>query len=642
MSCDCITVETTSEVVSIETTTLDEVIQVGVVGPQGPTGPTGGAGVGVPTGGITGYVLAKASTADYDTEWIVQTPIVFGTGAGQVTEGNDSRIVNILKSGTTAGAFSGGAGGTIDLSGGNADSTFGVGGAAGSINLSGGDALDDGDDGHAGTIGGSIDLSGGSGGAGGSITLRGSQDTDGPNANGAAGSIDLSGGSADTGAGGSIISTGSNAGGGTLNMSAVGGESGGSINTSGGGSINTSGSGGSINTSNLGGSINTTADSTGIEPSQIKTGSDDGNTAQLQNGGYIDTRGSDEAGGNIDTSGGSGSNAVGGSINTSGNSAAGGSINTSDGGGSINTRGTGSIELGVSLTRTTLTGTATEDRAISLPDASGTLGFNPSATDYEVTDSTKGIILKSPNNTRWRITIDNNGSLLRTSLALLVSAFLMCGAQAQVRDLVYDTNNVVIGPTNTNALTFTNRVSLPISSGAATTNSTLQADGAGGSAFVASRTVTRFTTNNQTKTNWGFPNLTQATNNDPQIGSFSIDANSVYRVDFVVAFRAASNASFRCGVAFATNLADISQRAGFFQAANTTITAINAGTNATVMGIQSTDPANNTNHTLAGLFYIYSGTNANSMTFRWYPANTTNVACNLLSNTMMSVTKISP
>jgi len=179
MACDCITVETTPEVVSIETTTLDEVIQVGVVGPQGPTGATGatgatgGAGVGVPTGGITGYVLAKASTADYDTTWIVQTPIVFGTGAGQATEGNDSRIVNILKRGTTAGAYSGGAGGTIDLSGGNADSTYGAGGAAGSINLSGGDALDDGGDGHAGLAGGSIDLSAGVGGAGGSITLRG-------------------------------------------------------------------------------------------------------------------------------------------------------------------------------------------------------------------------------------------------------------------------------------------------------------------------------------------------------------------------------------------------------------------------------------------------------------------------------------
>jgi hypothetical protein len=61
------------EGITIETTTLDEVIEVGVVGPQGPSG---AAGVGVPTGGITGYVLAKKTSADYDTEWI------FNSGGG--------------------------------------------------------------------------------------------------------------------------------------------------------------------------------------------------------------------------------------------------------------------------------------------------------------------------------------------------------------------------------------------------------------------------------------------------------------------------------------------------------------------------------------------------------------------------------
>ena len=230
--------------------------------------------------------------------------VSYGTTAGTATQGNDSRIVNILKSGTTAGAFSGGAGGTIDLSGGNADATYGAGGAAGTINLSGGDALNDGGEGHAGTIGGSIDLSGGVGGTGGSITLRGSQDPDGGNVNGNAGSINLSGGSADGGNGGSIISTGGNVAGGTLNMSSEGDLAGGSITTTGGGSINTSTEGGTINTSNVGGSIN-----------------------------------------------------------------------TSNGGGSIDTRGSGSIGFGVTGTRTTLTGTATAARAISLPNASGTIAL---------------------------------------------------------------------------------------------------------------------------------------------------------------------------------------------------------------------------------------------------------------------------
>jgi len=271
--------------------------------------------------------------------------VSYGTTAGTATQGNDSRIVNILKSGTTAGAFSGGAGGTIDLSGGNADATFGAGGAAGTINLSGGDAFNEETDGHAGTIGGSIDLSGGVGGAGGSITLRGSQDPDGSNVNGNAGSINLSAGTADGGNGGSIISTGSSVAGGTLNMSSAGDNAGGSITTTGGGSINTSNEGGSINTSNGGGSINLSGGVSG--------GSGIGGSITSINNGNRD-------GGSLIMSGGS--------------EGGGGTIDTSDDGGSINTKN-GFIELGRTDVRTTLTGTATAARAISLPNASGTLAL---------------------------------------------------------------------------------------------------------------------------------------------------------------------------------------------------------------------------------------------------------------------------
>ena len=44
-----------------------------VPGPTGATGADGVDGVGVPTGGATGQVLAKASTTDYDTEWVDQS-----------------------------------------------------------------------------------------------------------------------------------------------------------------------------------------------------------------------------------------------------------------------------------------------------------------------------------------------------------------------------------------------------------------------------------------------------------------------------------------------------------------------------------------------------------------------------------------
>jgi len=133
--------------------------------------------------------------------------------------------------------------------------------------------------------------------------------------------------------------------------------------------------------------------------------------------------------------------------------------------------------------------------------------------------------MKSPNGSRWRITVDNNGSLIRTIITLVFLMSFMCGSQAQVRDLVYGTNNVVIGPTNTNALSFTNSISFsnPLTfgtnaattrtnlgvtvasnlpapySGAATTNSLLVADGSGSSAFVS--TIPKLTIASGTITN---------------------------------------------------------------------------------------------------------------------------------------------
>lgn len=36
--------------------------------------------------------------------------------------------------------------------------------------------------------------------------------------------------------------------------------------------------------------------------------------------------------------------------------------------------------------------------------------------DQEFTDAQKGIIMRSPDGTRWRITVDNTGALVTTSL----------------------------------------------------------------------------------------------------------------------------------------------------------------------------------------------------------------------------------
>jgi hypothetical protein len=84
-------------------------------------------------------------------------------------------------------------------------------------------------------------------------------------------------------------------------------------------------------------------------------------------------------------------------------------------------------------------------RTITLPDASGTVALAAQATDYEVTDATKGVIMKSPNGSRWRVTINDAGQLLRTALAMLM---LVAGAHAQSLDVIANTNGVLIAPTN--------------------------------------------------------------------------------------------------------------------------------------------------------------------------------------------------
>jgi hypothetical protein len=41
---------------------------------------------------------------------------------------------------------------------------------------------------------------------------------------------------------------------------------------------------------------------------------------------------------------------------------------------------------------------------------------NTTSNDIEITDSDKGYILKSPDGTRWRLTINNDGQIIASSL----------------------------------------------------------------------------------------------------------------------------------------------------------------------------------------------------------------------------------
>lgn len=60
----------------------------------------------------------------------------------------------------------------------------------------------------------------------------------------------------------------------------------------------------------------------------------------------------------------------------------------------------------------THSGTNTGDQTLASLGAAGAVG----AADIEITDAAKGLILASPDASRWRLTIDDTGTLISTSI----------------------------------------------------------------------------------------------------------------------------------------------------------------------------------------------------------------------------------
>lgn len=85
-----IDINVTNQVVDVNATT--SVINVDASNGPGPQGPQGPAGQGVPVGGTTNQVLAKASGANYDTQWV-------NVGVGSVTSVDASGGVGISVTG---------------------------------------------------------------------------------------------------------------------------------------------------------------------------------------------------------------------------------------------------------------------------------------------------------------------------------------------------------------------------------------------------------------------------------------------------------------------------------------------------------------------------------------------------------------
>lgn len=179
------------------------------------------------------------------------------------------------------------------------------------------------------------------------------------------------------------------------------------IDLSGGPGVDPDGNGGN------GGTITMIGGPGYLTPGNAGNISTSAGTGEGHGGDILTYGGTDSVGGTIRTYGGA---MGGGNILTYGATAAGGAIETYDGGGSISTRGTGSIELGAIGTRTTLTGTASADRAIALPNYSGTLG-TITGTEALTNKTINGLTVTSSTGT---LTI-TNGKTFSSSNTLTLS-----------------------------------------------------------------------------------------------------------------------------------------------------------------------------------------------------------------------------
>jgi hypothetical protein len=74
---------------------------------------------------------------------------------------------------------------------------------------------------------------------------------------------------------------------------------------------------------------------------------------------------------------------------------------------------TDAIKLNEALLDSDVTIYSSTGAAVSVDGATGDVLFGG---DIEVANSSDGLILESPDTTRWRITVDNSGSLVTTSI----------------------------------------------------------------------------------------------------------------------------------------------------------------------------------------------------------------------------------
>lgn len=248
---------------------------------------------------------------------------------------------------------------------------------------------------------------------------------------------------------------------------------------------------------------------------------------------------------------------------------------------------------------------------------------------------------------------------MKTLLTALIFAATLTGAFAQSIGLVTDTNgNIVTRRTNT--LTFTNPVTWTtnvvaatrtnlglgtlatnnsVPSGAAASGSALQADGSGGSSFVASRTQTVVMTNSAFRTNT--TDTTVGVNGQTNM-VLNLDANSTYQFNFALIVTTPTTGGFNARFLHSDTTngllsAYVGRQGRPINIAASDITSSAAG----VITIQGVNFAN-TNIVVSGTGVLTTGTGSGTLTLVWYQNTATNVATELVAGSMMTVTKIAP
>ena len=180
-------------------------------------------------------------------------------------------------------------------------------------------------------------------------------------------------------------------------------------------------------------------------------------------------------------------------------------------------------------------------------------------------------------------------------------------------------------------------------SGAAPTNAVLQADGNGGSAFVGSRVDTRRVTNDITRVSWAANVPQQGANQlTNELGSWTLDANSVYRVDWAV--RASvenTNAMFLHGTSLSGPLTEQSSSHIGFGTAPTAPSPAVVAYSSSLSYVTLPSGSWTGNRFMVGYAYLVT-TSGITMTYGFCPSSNSTNAVAILSNSVIRVEKIAP